>query len=397
MALDLAMDEPCDLTTWDRNSAAHINICLEEPFKNEKVAASLNVKTQTFSSPQINFEPIHKALDLFLEKAKRPLVLVGSLKEGDKEAVAQFLLHLKAPVFLEGISLLREDPRLQPLIIKRTHRLFETGADVGYPIDAILRIGGIPTLRLWRDLEYMEGKISIFSLHDRPFSGLSYGPIICAPLGPFFESYEPPKSFLTDQARAFLQADLNYSRQLEKLLKEEPLAESTLVHTLSKKIAPNALVYLGNSLPIREWNLSATWENKHLHCLATRELNGIDGQTSTFFGLCRPEGENWALLGDLTALHDATAPWILRDLPEIKANIVVINNGGGKIFERRYPLKEIINTHNTDFSPMAAMWGLSYERWSEIPQDISCKTNRLIEIIPDDFASKRFWNKLDVL
>nr|QIQ10859.1 hypothetical protein OJOKFFHK_00002 [uncultured bacterium] len=62
---------------------------------------------------------------------------------------------------LEGVSGLREDPRLQAVSIKRTDKVLETAAAAGYSIDGVLRIGGIPTHRIWRDLEYLEDKVRV--------------------------------------------------------------------------------------------------------------------------------------------------------------------------------------------------------------------------------------------
>ena len=72
---------------------------------------------------------------------------------------------------------------------------------------------------------------------------------------------------------------------------------------------------LGNSLPIREWDLAATFRCARLEIGASRGLNGIDGQTSTFLGFAEATTENWAILGDLTTLYDLAAPWILPQLP----------------------------------------------------------------------------------
>ena len=76
-----------------------------------------------------------------------------------------------------------------------------------------------------------------------------------------------------------------------------------------------ARVFLGNSLPIREWDLAATAVPRGLSVAASRGLNGIDGQLSTFLGYAERQAPNWALLGDLTALYDLeAAPWIISQL-----------------------------------------------------------------------------------
>ena len=92
---------------------------------------------------------------------------------------------------------------------------------------------------------------------------------------------------------------------------------------------------------------------------ASRGLNGIDGQLSTFLGLCQPDRSNWAILGDPTTLYDLSGPWPLAQMPnDLDMNLVVFNNSGGKIFDRMFGTVRFQNIHNLSFEHWAAMWGL---------------------------------------
>jgi 2-succinyl-5-enolpyruvyl-6-hydroxy-3-cyclohexene-1-carboxylate synthase len=153
-----------------------------------------------------------------------------------------------------------------------------------------------------------------------------------------------------------------------------------------------ARVYLGNSSPIREWDLAATDEPKNFEIWASRGLNGIDGQTSTFIGFTQPYKENWAIIGDLTALYDLPAPWILSQMKEVPAHLVIINNGGGRIFSRIFTRQEFQNSHQISLAPWAELWGLKYEKWTDVPVCIqSLPSQSIIEIFPDEDATQRFW------
>jgi 2-succinyl-5-enolpyruvyl-6-hydroxy-3-cyclohexene-1-carboxylate synthase len=77
-------------------------------------------------------------------------------------------------------------------------------------------------------------------------------------------------------------------------------------------------------------------------------------------------------------------------LPEINVNIVVVNNGGGKIFAGLFPFKEVQNLHSHNFESFARMWGMTYERWEHIVPFSRISKNRLIELCPDDAATIRF-------
>ena len=82
------------------------------------------------------------------------------------------------------------------------------------------------------------------------------------------------------------------------------------------------------------------------------------------------------------------APWIVPRLPpELRFEIVIVNNGGGRIFSRVASLAAIDrglmeNSHSFHFRQWAAMWGIE---------------DRVTELIPDAEASERAWAKYDAL
>jgi 2-succinyl-5-enolpyruvyl-6-hydroxy-3-cyclohexene-1-carboxylate synthase len=397
-ALDVEEGESFDLSGWDQQFPAHLNVCLEEPKPNEGWANTNLTIPEDHPALDHSFgdnpQDIGNALNMFSTKAKYPLVIVSNMKAQAKEAVLQFLLKLNAPVFLEATSGLREDPRLSHLRITRTERLWGAAAKANYPLDALLRIGGVPTIRLWRDLETKQGSVEVFSINESPFSGLSWGPIACTPLGQFFSTYDPPKQF---SASEWVAADQIYRKQLQALFTEEPTAEPSLFHALSRKFPLNSQIFVGTSLPIREWDLAAAYDDRKYQVYASRGINGIDGQISTVLGLSSTHNSNWALLGDLTTLHDMSGPWIIQQLSARPLHFVVVNNGGGKIFDRMFPDKEIQNAHTIQFKPLADLWRLAYRRWETIPEVISVDSPALIELQPDNEATKRFWKRLDSL
>lgn len=393
-AQDISEGETCQLENWDGLGPAHLNVRLEDPFRTPK---SSTVKTIT-KRKCIPEEESASYLNQFFSKVSYPLAVVSTLSKEAHEATVQFLRRLNIPVMLEGISGLREDSRLSHLKVFRTDNVWNQSEKNRYPIDGLLRIGGVPTFSGWRDLENMQDKIHMCSLSELPYSGLSWADIVLVSLPRFLDSYRSHKSFATETAHQWLVDEKRFLVDLLELLKREPNCELSLVHALSKCIPKHSHVYLGNSLPLREWDLGAESQDKKFRVYASRGVNGIDGQLSTFLGLCEPDADNWALLGDLTTLYDMPGPWILSQLQNIKCNIVVINNSGGRIFSRFFSEKTFLHPHELGFEPLANLWGLEYERWTQIPDTIPTnRGNRLIEIIPDNDASDRVWEALKVL
>lgn len=392
-AIDVAEGEACPLSQWNLQAPAHMNVRFEDPFRQTLKGS----KIETCAPKRIPEDDAHKYLDRFFDQVSNPFVVVSTLAQEDRHQVVNFLMQLNAPVLLEGVSGLREDPRLKHLRVLRTDNIWKKAAEAGYPIDGVLRIGGVPTFSGWRDLENEQGKIEVCSISSLPFPGLSWADIIQVSLRKFLLGYQPSQIISIKEANQFLSAEIEFSHKLENLFIQEPFAEASLVKALSQSISPRSQIYLGNSLPIREWDLAATNEDRGFNIQASRGMNGIDGQISTFLGLSRPGVDNWAILGDLTTLYDMPGPWVIPQLANTLCTIVVINNSGGQIFSKFFKDKAFLHEHNLGFEPLANMWGLSYEKWTSIPKEVDGNTNRLIEIVPDNAASERFWSALKLM
>lgn len=396
---DLAFPESCALNDWCGRVPVHLNVCIEEPYDVEcKEMSPDETKPGIFTQAALKtkedpFQPFHE----FAKSVKNPLVIVGALHRTYRSQAVDFLLKLGWPLYTEGLSGLREEPKLDPLRIIRADQIWKKAEACGYPIDGVLRIGGIPTIRLWRDLEDRQDKVRVCSITEQPFSGLSGQEALHVHLDHFFEQVIQDDNLKKPHAAKWIEANAHFQKELINLFEEEPRAEQSLVHQLSKRIASGSNVYLGNSMPIRYWDLAAIREDKDFHMAANRGLSGIDGQMSTFFGYCSSTKENWALLGDLTALYDMAAPWILEQLPEIQAQICIINNSGGQIFSRMYSHPKIINSHDVRFEHLAKMWRLGYSSIETIPDKIETHQSHIIEIVPDNEATKRFWKKMEAL
>jgi 2-succinyl-5-enolpyruvyl-6-hydroxy-3-cyclohexene-1-carboxylate synthase len=305
-------------------------------------------------------------------------VILGGLDESDRPSVRDFAKKLNAPIYAEPLSGLREDPALAHLVITAGERMIGRG-----DFDSVIRIGNVPALRFWRDLDESRRDLPLISFSALPFTGCSRGAV---------HPLEALPSYVTPHERddAFFANDRERAAAIAQILDDEPNSELAMFRSLSQSIPPNARVYLGNSLPIREWDLAATREPRGFEIAANRGANGIDGQLSTFFGQCDPSRPNVCLVGDLTAIYDSNAPWIVPQLDTgIDWRIVIINNGGGRIFSRVPSLRKldasmreriIENAHALRFDHWAAMWSIE---------------DRVTELRPDAEASRRAWARYD--
>jgi 2-succinyl-5-enolpyruvyl-6-hydroxy-3-cyclohexene-1-carboxylate synthase len=133
-------------------------------------------------------------------------------------------------------------------------------------------------------------------------------------------------------------ADRSVGRGLDRLLAEETdLTGPAVAAAVAAAVGPGAQLVVGASNPIRDLDLMARgWRvGEKRKVIANRGLAGIDGVVSTAIGaaLGRPSGPTYALIGDLTFLHDAGGLVIGPHEPRPEQlTIVVANDDGGSIF-----------------------------------------------------------------
>ncbi len=363
--------------TWNGASPLHLNIEFDEPLIDEGVGVPAEGAQAGVSGPH-QFRQTSASRSQVPASAipfRRPLVLIGCLREDHRDRVLRFATKLNAPVYAEPLSGLREERGLHPLLI-RNERTLARGS-----FDGVLRIGDIPTLRFWRDLEE-KNPLPVISFSRLPFAGLTRGEV--HPIEAL------PDASARDLDGSLLRADAQMHDRWQAILDDEPLSELAMFRAMSLRFPNGSRVYLGNSLPIREWDLAATREPRGFRYGANRGANGIDGQLSTFFGWCEEGADNVAVVGDLTALYDLNAPWIV---PQLTASfrVVIVNNDGGRIFERVPSLRTlsdevrnrvIENSHGLRFDSWSAMFGIE---------------DRVEELRPDLEASRRVWKRYDEL
>jgi len=123
---------------------------------------------------------------------------------------------------------------------------------------------------------------------------------------------------------------------LSDVLAGDGFSELGLAAALHAALPADALLFLGSSMPVRDVFVAAA-PREGVTVLANRGSAGIDGTVSSAVGAALAwqrdgGGRAFALMGDLTALHDANGLVLGPDEPEPDLTVVVVNNDGGAIF-----------------------------------------------------------------
>ncbi len=161
---------------------------------------------------------------------------------------------------------------------------------------------------------------------------------------------------------------------------DEPF-EGKLFTELAELLPEGAVLFAGNSMPVRDMDAFLPSTSKSLRCLSNRGVNGIDGVVSTALGLSGAGGCRTVLvIGDISFYHDMNGLLAARRYG-MDVTIIVVNNDGGGIFsflpQANYPefFEEYLGTpHGLEFGPAAQLYGLSYSKvtsWEEFRSAVS--------------------------
>ncbi|HEX5017242.1 MAG TPA: 2-succinyl-5-enolpyruvyl-6-hydroxy-3-cyclohexene-1-carboxylic-acid synthase [Actinomycetes bacterium] len=131
-------------------------------------------------------------------------------------------------------------------------------------------------------------------------------------------------------------AEASARKAVDHVLLDDDSTELGLAAGLFAALPADALLYLGSSMPVRDV-FTAAAPREGVTVLANRGVAGIDGTVSSAVGAALAwqrdgGGRAFALIGDLTALHDANGLVLGPDEQEPDLTIVVVNNDGGAIF-----------------------------------------------------------------
>jgi 2-succinyl-5-enolpyruvyl-6-hydroxy-3-cyclohexene-1-carboxylate synthase len=168
-----------------------------------------------------------------------------------------------------------------------------------------------------------------------------------------------------------------------QLLPEQLLSEPLVARELVAALPEHALLWCGNSLSVRDIDLVLP-ASTYARVIASRGASGIDGTFSTAAGAAlahaadHPGSVSFALIGDLSLLHDAPGLAIGPGEPRPDLCVVVVNNDGGGIFEglepaafRPGPFERVFGTpHGASVEHLAAAFALPYTL-AEQPGDVA--------------------------
>ena len=367
-------DRVADQSRWPLPGPVHVNVPLREPLVPVVMPPILpggNVASVTYpvmSLSQDQLENLSGELS-----GKRGMIVCGAevCDAGFAEAVTQLAAKLACPVLADPLSSLRFGGHDQSAVLTRYDAfLRRTSAMDNLKPDWVLRFGAPPVSKyLNRFLETLQG-VPQFLVEAK---GRWPDPLrrvtqlfrvdalsLCRQLssaGLRAATPEWMQAFAAEEQRAAQHAAAH------------PPLEAAVVQSIIRQLAEPGLVFVGNSMAVREFDSYAAGASKSLRVFGNRGASGIDGNVSTVLGLAAgSQCPLVALLGDLTFYHDMNGLAAAKGLNVV---FVVLNNGGGGIFsyleQARLEAFERawLTPLDLDFSLAACMYGLTYHKTSD--------------------------------
>lgn len=373
----------------------HLNIRFREPFL--PAAAEVEEIEKGWQKPAAEWKMLSsasgpskeqwQALESLFRAAQRPLFVVGpnNFSAEFLESLQGLSAHTGYPILAENASGLPFRGGNSGHVSRHAESTLFAMAEGKLPApDLLVRIGAPLTGRALGLLLKASQVPQVLFDHHGESREPHLHPSICVQGG------------LEGWITAFRRSDLSLadhgwrgqllsfaSRREEKLsahLAKGSLTEWQFHHGLGKKIGEGAALFLGNSMPIRDFNDAFT-AGKLLHVFTNRGLSGIDGLIASACGVALATGrETHAILGDLSTLHDISSLSLLSSLRDrLKFTLWTINNEGGEIFR-------IVGTSKTAGKP----------EWFTTPQVYDAASLAKAFQIPfARLSSVKDWNSLD--
>jgi len=268
--------------------------------------------------------------DILNRLAGRNVLIVagGRQRSGFEEALNEAACRLGAPILADPQCWVTGSNTIEHGDLLAASRI---PFDAHRP-DIVLRLGPLPTSKpLWNWLE-RSGVEQVLVTSSRLSDPLSTATtVVDADPTLFLQSSgiegESDETFLN----GWRDMDVAVGYAKDHAMEQLPFPnEPEIARTVAANAPPNSIIYVGSSMPVRELDTFAT-PRSDIRVLANRGVNGIDGTISSAIGSALAGNQVTLLLGDITALHDATA---LSEVARLGAplRLVVINNDGGGIF-----------------------------------------------------------------
>jgi 2-succinyl-5-enolpyruvyl-6-hydroxy-3-cyclohexene-1-carboxylate synthase len=277
-----------------------------------------------------------------LAAAKRPLLVAGpaALSPADADGALELARRAGLVVLAETGSQLRlRPPRSGVVAVEAFDPILATSADELAP-DLVLQLGAEPVAAAWpgaRD-RWRSAPRWVLTAHDWIDPDSSAAGIVAGELADAATRLAAalPASVERERAAwhaAWRDAAVAARAALDAAVDAAPDGEAAVVRAVLAALPAEGALLVGNSLPIRVVDHVATSAARAARVLTQRGACGIDGLVAGAAGATWTGRPVVAIVGDVSFAHDLGGLAAAVRVATAPLAVVVIDNGGGRIFD----------------------------------------------------------------
>ena len=372
--------QACAFAAGTPSGPVHVNMRFREP-----LVPSAQVRGEAFDLPSVVHHaravqaPDPLAVAAIAERMRarpRGLIYIGHM-EGDATGLAASVERLATasgyPVIAEATSRLRGKVG-DATVVEGAEALIRAAKFADwYKPDFVLRLGRAPLTRGMLEWLASLDADQVIVAPGLPWADptRSAGEVLasgealaCAALAAALDGNDPDRGWADTWAASSASA----RTALDAHLDSTGFFEGTVARCVVRSLPDDALLYTASSLSIRALD-AFTPASATLEAFASRGASGIDGTTSAALGATVATGRPVVCLtGDLAFLHDLGG-LVAASRHQIPLVTVVIDNGGGGLFDFLPQLKDVdedtfedlfVSSHTLDLLHAAELFGLQF-------------------------------------
>ncbi|MHB1686893.1 MAG: 2-succinyl-5-enolpyruvyl-6-hydroxy-3-cyclohexene-1-carboxylic-acid synthase [Ignavibacteriaceae bacterium] len=337
----------------------HLNFPFKKPF--EPISYTDEINKDTFRFVEIssgsNFQPVQKngtniskkvwvkeILDSVTEKEKGIIIAgPGNFDKNFAKECQALSVKLGYPVFADGVSQLRFGNHKKENIFSNYDAFLrsETFSKKLQP-EIIIQFGRTITskglenfLNICNADRFMINEFGDwFDPSEKAKAAYACDPFLfCTTLNQLLEqnNFKRKKSEWTETIQTAEEKAANL--KIGIIDKSAFPNECRIIEEILNNAPDGCNIMLSNSMPVRDFDYFASNKNKSISVFNNRGASGIDGITSTAFGISAANKKPTILLtGDLAFYYDLNS-LLTAQKHKTSLTIVLVNNNGGGIFE----------------------------------------------------------------
>ncbi len=398
------------------SSPVHFNFQFEKPFEPDSTTDKISFNLIDYSNKMLSeivrekYETTKTKFELEFDSIN--LITIGSGNFGLKftSLLNKFSKSLNIPIFADFSSGLRSNSlQLDNLIYNYDSLVRNTEFQDFFKPNNVLHFGRNITSTALEDflVKSKSKRIIVNEFGDR-FDSTKKGRLIKSEPTTFIKLLFEKN--IKKNSEQTLSEILSLDSQVEKLkidIFSNRFSEVEVIHRIIKKIPDNSAIFIGNSLPIRDFDFFIGYVRKKIEVFTNRGASGIDGLISTAAGICKNiKKTTYLVLGDLSFYYDTNSLLSVKKF-NIPMKIIIINNNGGRIFEY-LPINNYKNAFNDyfltplqiDFRKVAESFSIQYylsDKLENFERNLDLinklKSSVILEVKVNPFYTKSLKNK----